>query len=85
VLRQHIAMGSSSRTGINTESVVRNILVFRGCKVMLDSELAALYQVQARALNQAVQRKRAVAVNIEIMRAFSRFPLLRANSADWAV
>jgi hypothetical protein len=28
----------------------------RGCKVMIDSDLAALYQVENRALNQAVKR-----------------------------
>jgi hypothetical protein len=38
-------MASRSRAGINTAAVVRNILVIRGHKVMLDSELAALYQV----------------------------------------
>jgi len=35
---------------------VQNIHVIRGHKVMIDSELAALYQVPTKALNQAVQR-----------------------------
>jgi len=49
-------MARSKSSVISTEVVARNILVIRGHKVMLDSELAALYQVQTRALNQAVQR-----------------------------
>jgi hypothetical protein len=122
-------MASSKRPGVKSSQVVQNIHVIRGHKVLLDSELAALYQVQTKALNQAVQRnidrfpadfmfqfsatefekwrsqivtsnsravmglrrppyaftehgvamlssvlrsKRAIAVNIEIMRAFSR-------------
>jgi ORF6N domain len=134
-------MVSSKRASIDTEVVVRNILVIRGHKVMIDSELAALYQVQTKALNQAVQRnierfpadfmfqlnatefenwrsqivtsnsgavmglrrppyaftehgvamlssvlrsKRAIRVNIEIMRAFSRLREVLASHADLA-
>jgi len=32
------------------------ILFIRGCRVMLDSDLAGLYQVEVKALNQAVRR-----------------------------
>lgn len=39
--------------------VERHIRVIRGQKVMLDSELAALYQVQTFRLNEAVKRNRA--------------------------
>jgi hypothetical protein len=66
-------MASSKRPNIDTVVVVRNILVIRGHKVMIDSELAALYQVQTKALNQAVQR------NIE------RFPadfMFQLNATD---
>jgi hypothetical protein len=46
----------------------------RGCKVMLDSDLAQLYQVENRALNQAVKR------NME------RFPqdfMFQLNAEEW--
>ena len=36
--------------------IARAILLIRGQKVMLDSELANLYRVETRALNQAVKR-----------------------------
>lgn len=39
-----------------TEAVVQRILVIRGQKVMLDADLAELYDVPTKALNQAVKR-----------------------------
>ena len=41
---------------IPVDRIERAILVLRGCKVMLDTDLAALYQVPVSALNQAVKR-----------------------------
>ena len=41
---------------IPIESIVKRILVFRGVKVMLSTDLAELYNVETRALNQAVKR-----------------------------
>ncbi|HQW05005.1 MAG TPA: ORF6N domain-containing protein [Flavobacteriales bacterium] len=41
---------------ISDEVVVTKIHTVRGHKVMLDSDLASLYQVETRALNQAVKR-----------------------------
>jgi hypothetical protein len=41
---------------IQVEIIERKIYVIRGCKVMLDSDLAELYQVPTKALNQAVRR-----------------------------
>jgi len=41
---------------IPTERIERAILLIRGEKVMLDSDLAELYGVETRALNQAVKR-----------------------------
>lgn len=38
------------------EPIVRAILVFRGRRVILDAELAALYDVSTKALNQAIKR-----------------------------
>ena len=48
---------STKRTGIlPVEQITRSILAFRGHKVLLDSELAELYGVPTKALNQAVKR-----------------------------
>ena len=43
---------------ISIENIQRAIHFIRGEKVMLDSDLAELYQVQTKALNQAVRRNR---------------------------
>lgn len=56
---------------------MRNILVIRGCKVILDSELATLYQVQTKALNQAVQR------NIDRFPADFMFQLTASELRNW--
>jgi hypothetical protein len=47
---------SSEPQMIPVEIIERRIYLIRGQKVMLDSDLAALYQVPTKALNQAVQR-----------------------------
>lgn len=41
---------------VPVEVIERKIYLIRGIKVMLDSDLAELYQVETRALNQAVKR-----------------------------
>lgn len=41
---------------IPAERIERSILLIRGQKVMLDRDLAALYGVPTRVLNQAVRR-----------------------------
>ena len=41
---------------VSHEVIVRKIYLIRGKKVMLDRDLAELYQVETRALNQAVRR-----------------------------
>jgi hypothetical protein len=41
---------------VPVELVERRIYLIRGQKVMLDSDLAELYQVETRALIQAVKR-----------------------------
>jgi hypothetical protein len=49
-----------SRKGLAAISRIEHaILVIRGQKVMLDDDLARLYGVEVRALNQAVKRNRA--------------------------
>ena len=45
-----------SKEIILVERIARTIIVLRGQKVILDRELASLYGVETRALNQAVQR-----------------------------
>ena len=44
------------RNLVLTERIERAILLLRGQKVMLDTDLAALYGVEAKVLNQAVKR-----------------------------
>lgn len=46
-------------TLIPIERIERRILLIRGEKIMLDSDLAELYGVSTKALNQAVKRNRA--------------------------
>lgn len=43
-------------TLIASESVAQRILVILGCKVMIDADLADLYTVPTKALDQAVRR-----------------------------
>ena len=45
-----------SKALTRTEDITRAILVLRGHRVILDAELAALYSVPTKALNQAVKR-----------------------------
>jgi len=47
---------SKDRSLIPVERIERAILLIRGHKVMLDRDLAQLYGVETRALNQAVRR-----------------------------
>src|ERR1700685_436168 len=52
-------MDQNSSTAVQlapVETIARKILVIRGCKVMIDSDLADLYEVPTKALNQAVRR-----------------------------
>jgi ORF6N domain len=65
------------RRVIPHKKIEGRILLVRGEKVMLDSDLAQLYGAPTRRLNEQVRRtrcghavERAVQVNIEIMRAF---------------
>ena len=43
---------------ISVDNIKTKIYEFRGQKVMLDRDLAALYQVETKRLNEAVKRKR---------------------------
>lgn len=57
------------------EDITRAILILRGHRVLLDSELAALYGVETRVLNQAVRR------NTERFPEDFRFQLTPAEAA----
>lgn len=46
-------------TLIPIEQIEQKILLIRGHKVMLDTDLAKLYGVSTKALNQAVKRNKA--------------------------
>jgi hypothetical protein len=47
---------TASQALVPLEVIERRILLLRGHKVMLDSHLAELYQVETKVLNQAVRR-----------------------------
>jgi hypothetical protein len=49
-------MASTRSVIVDTHAIMRNILVIRGQRVLLDSDLAALYQVATKALTRAVRR-----------------------------
>ncbi len=51
-------MMASSRLLIPFQRIERCILLIRGEKVMLDADLARLYGVPTKVLNQAVKRNR---------------------------
>ena len=65
-----------SAIAIPTERIERAILVIRGEKVLLDSDLADLYGVSTKALNQAVKR------NVSRFPADFMFRLTRAEKAE---
>ena len=44
---------------VTVERIEKQIFLLRGHKVMLDSDLANLYSVPTKALNQAVKRNKA--------------------------
>ena len=41
---------------LRAENISRRILTIRGCRVMMDADLSALYDVPTKAFNQAIQR-----------------------------
>jgi hypothetical protein len=63
------------KTLLPVEHITRAILSLRGHRVLLDSELAALYGVETRVLNQAVRR------NAERFPEDFRFQLTAAEAA----
>src|SRR5229473_6268027 len=64
----------SSGSVVPIERIESRILLVRGHKVLLDADLAALYGVETRVLNQAVKRNR------------ERFPadfMFRLSTEEW--
>jgi hypothetical protein len=49
-------MTAKQSTVINSQTIMQNIVVIRGQRVLLDSELATLYKVETKALTRAVRR-----------------------------
>ena len=52
-------MAKAKRTAVKIipdETIIRKIYILRGNKVMLDFDIAALYEVETKVLNQAVKR-----------------------------
>jgi hypothetical protein len=56
------------------ETIQSSIYELRGVKVMLDFELAALYQVETRSLNQAVKRN---------MKRFPKDFMFQLSGNEW--
>lgn len=67
----------SGRVLVPIELIAGRIFLIRGQKVMLDSDLAELYQVPTKALNQAVQR------NLDRFPSDFMFQLNKEELADW--
>ena len=55
-LKSTIILTYREKQQIELELIKRNILEFRGKKVMLDMDLATIYEVETRVLKQAVRR-----------------------------
>jgi ATP-dependent Clp protease ATP-binding subunit ClpA len=66
---------SRSKAVARAEDISRSILVFRAHRVLLDSELAALYGVETKVLVQAVKRNRA---------RFPRDFMFQLSASEWA-
>ena len=58
---------------MDLQIIQSKIYEIRGCRVMLDSDLAALYQVETKALKQAVKR------NIERFPSDFMFELIKCR------
>ena len=70
-------MPKAPKLTVPSPPIERHIHVIRGLKVMLDRDLAELYEVPTRVLNQAVRR------NIERFPEDFAFLLSKAELEDW--
>lgn len=71
------ALQSAPKPAVSIEVIEHGIFLIRGQKVMFDVDLAALYQVPTRALNQAVKR------NLSRFPSDFMFQLSRKELNDW--
>lgn len=69
--------GNTNTIAIPDEVLINKIFVIRGHKVMIDRDLAELYDVETRILNQAVRRNEKRFPN-DFM-----FQMSKAEMADW--
>jgi hypothetical protein len=67
----------SSKLTFVQKEIENRIFYFRGTQVMLDSDLASIYKVETRVLNQAVNR------NIARFPELFRFQLTEAEFENW--
>ncbi len=67
----------SSKLTFAQKEIENRIFHFRGTQVMLDSDLANIYKVETRVLNQAVNR------NIERFPELFRFQLIETEFENW--
>lgn len=67
----------SSKLTFAQKEIENRIFYFRGTQVMFDSDLATIYQVETRVLNQAVNR------NIERFPELFRFQLTEVEFENW--
>ncbi len=70
------------RVAIPETRITRLIVMARGQKVLLDRDLALLYGVETRVLNQAVKRHRARFPN-DFMIALTRKEIHGLARTDW--
>ena len=70
-------MTSNKETLMHLSLIQSKIYEFRGHKVMLDRDLAELYEVETRVLNQAVRR------NLKRFPSDFMFQLTEKELADW--
>lgn len=76
-MTEEIVGAHSSAISVPTERIERSILLIHGQKVMLDRDLAELYGVETRVLNQAVRR------NVRRFPPDFMFQMSREEFAQW--
>ncbi len=57
-MKKQVAVAITQKGGIGTSNIESKILMIRGCRVMLDADLAAIYRVSTKRLNEQVKRNK---------------------------
>jgi len=73
---------NSGTTSVLVENVAESIVLLRGQRVILDRELATIYGVETRALNQSVKRNLHVFRWISCSRSRARKPSFKITNCD---